>query len=76
MLHSIECDKGGALGLCLHHYGAAFDHVGIKAMQRLTVGVHDIVSNINDIVDWAQADDIQFLLKPLGALPYPAASHA
>ena len=39
-------------------------------MQRLSISHHNIVSNIHDIVDWAQSDGRQFVLQPVRALFY------
>ena len=45
-------------------------------MQRLTVGEHDVVRNVNNVVDRTQADGRQAGLQPLGRLLHLAAGDA
>ena len=52
------------------------NHVGIEAVQWLTVCHHDVVGDIHDIVDWTQADDVQLVLQPLRALLHLAVGDA
>ena len=48
----------------LHHHFTPFDHIGIETVQRLSVGEHDVIRHIHDIVDGAQTDRAQFVLQP------------
>ena len=43
------------------------NHVGIKAVHGLSVGHHDVVSDVYNVVDGAQADGKQLVLQPFGA---------
>ena len=52
------------------------DHVRIKAVHRLAVGHHDVIGNIDNVVDRAQTDDIQFVLQPLRAFLHLAVGYA
>lgn len=57
----------GALWLGAYYNLMTGNHVGIEAVQWLTVCHHDVVGDIHDIVDWSEADDIQLVLQPLWA---------
>ena len=57
---AIERDKRRSFRERFDHNLAAFDHIGIEAMQGLSVGHHHIV------IDGAQTDGVQFVLQPLG----------
>ena len=76
MLLTVEGNKLGTLGLRAHHNLVARHHVGVKAVHGLSVGHHDVVGDVNDIVDGAQADSRQLLLHPLGTLLDLAVSDA
>ena len=65
---AIERDKRSAFRKSFHHNLAPFDHICIKAMQGLAVGHHHIVRDVDNIIDGAQTDGVQFVLQPLGAL--------
>ena len=65
MLLAIESNKLGALWLGTNYNLMTGNHVCIEAVQWLAVCHHDIVGNIHDIVDRAQADDVQLILQPL-----------
>ncbi len=68
MLYTVERLEGCAFGHGLHHNLMALHHVGIKAMQGLAIGHHDIIGDIDDIVDGTQADGCQTILQPVGRL--------
>ncbi len=53
MLLTVEGNKLGALRLGAHHNLVALHHVGIEAVHRLTVGHHNIVGDVDDVVDRA-----------------------
>ena len=65
MLLAIESNKLSALWLGTDHNLMTGNHVCIEAVQWLTVCHHNVVSDIHDIVDWTQADDVQLILQPL-----------
>ena len=52
----------------LDHNLVTLHHVSVKCVQRLTICHHHIVCDVDDIIDWAQSDSIQFVLKPLRTL--------
>ena len=70
MLHTIKCLERCTIRHRLHDNLMSLHHISIKAMQRLSISHHNIVSNIHDIVDWAQSDGRQFVLQPVRALFY------
>ena len=72
MIYAVECDKGCAFGQCFYDDLFAFYHVGIEAMQRLAIGHHDVVCDVDDVVDGAESDGAQFVLQPFGAFFYLA----
>lgn len=65
MLLAIESNKLGVLWLGTNYNLMTGNHVCIEAVQWLAVCHHDIVGDIHDIVDRAQADDVQLILQPL-----------
>ncbi len=68
VLLAIQGHELGALWLGAYYNLMTGNHVGIKAVQWLSVCHHDIVGDIHDIVDWSQADDVQLILQPLRTL--------
>ena len=52
MLYTIERDKRRALGHGLHYDLVSLHHIGIEAVERLTISHHHIVGDIDNIVDW------------------------
>ena len=76
VLLAIQGHELGTLWLGAYYNLMTGNHVGIEAVQWLTVCHHDVVGDIHDIVDWTQADDVQFVLQPLRALLHLAVSDA
>ena len=76
VVFAVEGREVGTLGLRAHHDAVAFHHVGIEAMHRLPIGQHDVIGDVDDIVDGAQAHHAQFLLQPFRALPHVAVGDA
>ena len=70
MLFTIQSNELLTLVLILNDDMIALNHICIKTVHRLTVSHHDIVGNVNDIIDWTQTNDIQFVLQPLRTLLY------
>ena len=70
MFLTIEGNKLSSFWLGTNYNLMTGYHVSIKTVQWLTVCHHDIVGNIHNIVDWAQADDIQLILQPLWTFLY------
>ena len=68
MFFTIEGDKLRTFGHRLHHHFIAFHHVGIKAVEGLSVGHHHVVGDVHNVVDRAQTDGRQFVLQPFRAL--------
>ena len=75
MLLTIQCLERSSLGHGLHHDLMTFYHICIKRVQRLTVGHHDVVGDIHNIIDGAQTHGRQFLLQPVGTLLHFAVSY-
>ena len=73
VLHAIKGYKGRALGQCLYHHASALDHIGIKAVQGLSIGHHDIVRDVYDIINRSYAHSVQSALQPFGRRSYLAA---
>ena len=46
----------------------ALNHIGIKAVHGLSVGHHDVVGDVDDIINRTQPHGAQFVLQPLGTL--------
>jgi hypothetical protein len=63
---AIERDEGLALGGVAHD-DAAVELGEVEGVQRLAHLHEDVVGDINEVVDGAQADAVQSLLQPLGA---------
>ena len=76
MLLAIQGHELGALWLGAYYNLMTGNHVGIEAVQWLTVCHHDVVGDIHDIVDWSQADDVQLILQPLRAFLHLAVGDA
>ncbi len=76
VLLTIEGNKLGALRLGANHNLMSCHHVGVEAVQRLSVCHHDVVGDIHDVVDWAQADDVELVLQPLRAFLHLAVGDA
>ena len=70
MLFTVQSNELLTLVLILNDDVVTLNHVCIKTVHRLAVSHHNIIGNINDIVDWAQTNDIQFILQPLRTLLY------
>ena len=68
VLLTVKSDKLGAFRLGADHNLVASHHVSVEAMHRLTVSHHHVVGDVHDVVDRTQTDDLQLVLKPLGAL--------
>ena len=62
MLLTIECNERSALWHCLYNNLLAKNHIGIKAMKGLTVCHHNVICNINNIIDRAETDNAKFIL--------------
>ena len=76
MFNTIKGNKFRSLRLCANNNLMALNHVGIKAMHWLSVGHHNVVCDVNNIVNWTQANRIQFILKPFRAFLYLTVSYA
>ena len=76
VLLAIQGHELGTLWLGADYNLMTGNHVGIEAVQWLTVCHHDVVGDIHDIVDWTQADDVQLILQPLRALLHLAVGDA
>ena len=70
MLFTIQSNELLSLVFILNDDMMTLNHVCIKTVHRLTVSHHDIVSDINDIIDWTQTDNIQFVFQPLWTFLY------
>ena len=76
VLHAVECDEGRAFGQRLHHDMVTFHHVGVEAVEGLSVGHHHIVGDVYDIVDGSESHRIEPVLEPFGRLLHLAAGDA
>ena len=75
MFITIECHEFGAFRLSAHHYLMTNHHICIEAMHRLTISHHDVVGNVNNIIDRTKSNHFQFVLQPLGAFLHIAIGH-
>ena len=66
VFHTIESHKRSTLRHSPYNNLITLNHISIKAMQRLSICHHDIISNVDDIVDRTQADDRETILQPFG----------
>ena len=64
--HAVESDEGGVLRQTAHHHLVALDHIGIESMKRLAHFHQNEIGDIDNIIDGAQTDGAQFVLKPIG----------
>ena len=76
MFFSVQGDEFLAFVPVLDDDVLPLDHVRIKAVHRLAVGHHDVIGNIDNVVDRAQTDDIQLVLQPLRTFLHLAAGYA
>ena len=76
MFHSVKGDEGSSLRHGLDHNLIASHHVGIKAVQGLTVGHHDIVGDVYNIINRTQAHGIELGLQPLWTFLHLTAGNA
>ncbi len=65
MLYTIKRLERCALRHRLHHNLMTLHHICIETMQGLAIGHHDIVGDINDIIDRTQANGGQLILQPI-----------
>ena len=73
---TIERNERSAFRQGLHHHFVALHHVGIETVQWLSVCHHDVVGNIDDVVDGTQTDRCQTVFQPLWTLLHFAVLHA
>ena len=66
VFHTIESHKRSTLRHSLDNDLITLNHISIKAMQRLSIRHHDIISDVDNIVDRTQADDRETILQPFG----------
>ena len=64
MFFAIKRYEFRALGLSLYDDMMAFNHVGIKAVHGLPISHHNIISDVYNVIDRAQADGAQLVLQP------------
>ena len=76
VLLTIEGDERSAFRQGLHHHFIALHHVGIEAMQGLSVSHHDVVGDIHNVVDGALTNRRQAILQPFRAFLNFAVLHA
>ena len=70
MIFTVKCYEWCTFRHRLHHNLMTFHHVCIKAMERLAVCHHNIVGDVYDIVNWAQAYCSKFVLQPIWTFLY------
>ena len=68
VLHTVKCDERCALWHRLYHDLMTGHHVGIEAMQGLSISHHHIVRDIHDVIDRTEADGGQLVLQPFRTL--------
>ena len=76
VLLAIKRHEGRALRQGLDHDALALDHICVEAVEGLAVSHHYIIGNIDDIVDGAEANGVEFLLQPFGRLLHLATFNA
>ena len=64
VLLTVEGHERRAFRQGLHHHFVALHHVCIKAMQWLTICHHDVVGDIDDVVDRTLTNRRQSVLQP------------
>ena len=67
VLLTIECNELLSLVIVFYNDMVTLHHVCIKAVHWLTIRHHDIISNVYDVIDGAQTNDIQLIFQPLWA---------
>ena len=73
---TVEGNERSAFRHGLHHHLLTLHHVGIETVQWLSVCHHDVVGNIDDVVDRTQTDRCQTVFQPLWTLLHFAVLHA
>ena len=73
---AIESHEGLSFVVGAYNDMASFNHVGIKAVERLPVGKHDVVGNVYDVVDRTQANGGEMPLEPVGRFSHMATGNA
>ena len=76
MLHAVERLERCSVGHRLYDNLMPLHHVGIEGMQRLAIGHHDIVRDVYDVIDGAQANGGKSVLQPVRALFHLAVGDA
>ena len=78
VLLSVESDELLSLVLVLDNNFVALHHVCIKAMHRLTISHHDVVGDVDDIINRTKTYDGQPVLQPFRRLLHfaPRNAHA
>ena len=75
VLLTIEGNEWSTFWQGLHHHLIALHHISVKAMQGLTIRHHDVVGDIDDVVDRTLTNRCQSVLQPLWTFLHFAVLH-
>ena len=73
MLFAIERNKLCAFRLCTYNDTMTFHHISVKTMHGLSIGHHDIIGDVDNVVHRSQADSGEFVFQPFRTFFYLAA---
>ena len=62
--HFVQCHERSSFGTSLHHNLATLNLVGIEAVHRLTVGMQNVVGNIDDVINRTHPNQTELVLQP------------
>ena len=76
MILTVESHEMSTFGLRTHYDAVSLHHVGIEAVHWLSVGQHDIIGNVHDVIDRTKPHDAQFFLHPFRTFLHVAIGNA
>ena len=76
VLHAVEGDEFRSFWLWLDDDVMTDDHVGVEGVEGLAVCHHDIVGDVDDVVDGAQSDGGEVVFQPFRRLLHLASGDA
>ena len=64
MLNTVEGNEWLTCVIVLDNDLVALHHISVEAVERLAVGHHYVVGDINDVVDRTKTNNRELLLEP------------
>ena len=73
--HLVQCNERSSFGHCLYDNFITLYLTGIKAMQRLSESMDNVISDIHYIINRTHTDQTQFILQPFRTFLYSHSFH-